>query len=439
MATELRLPAKVTRQPPVTIDTLLTKDEFVRLVAHMANDNPISHFLVAYTDDDGKPHYSKAHPHRRVDVHASWTYDTITGKAKRKTSMGLYPKNKANESTWGALDFDAHEHGQDELAKNRAIRAFTLMLEYRDCYLILSASGRGYHVFILANEPRPVTEWTYLLKDTCESIGAPIQDGVCEIFPNDRTANQQIGRGIRVPGSLNPSTGEIGRIMADTIRPLLDHLERQASALKSATLTSNSSVPGELVRDKEVNNYSYQHRGCFASPSTQKLIDEVLAKYPITKKGTRHGVLVTLTGELFHKFGSQLSEQIAAQHYELYRDNVTTGHDDHMCEFRNAWRSFRKEKEKHMSDPERVLFDKLQTEAQREAFLLCRSFATLKKEFPLSQMSLADRLGVTQQGSGYVIEKLISVGAIEKTVDAKTNRKSAHYKWRTLPVRGQSG
>jgi hypothetical protein len=28
-----------------------------------------------------------------------------------------------------------------------------------------------------------------------------------------------------------------------------------------------------------------------------------------------------------------------------------------------------------------------------------------------------------------VIEKLISVGAIEKTTDAKTNRKSAYYKW----------
>ncbi|HEU5313240.1 MAG TPA: hypothetical protein VFU08_05390 [Candidatus Udaeobacter sp.] len=108
--------------------------------------------------------------------------------------MGLYPKNKANESTWGALDFDAHEHGQDELAKNRAICAFTLMLEYRDRYLILSASGRGYHVFILANEPRPVAEWTHLLNDTCESIDAPIQDGVCEIF-------LMIGQQIRMWGA----------------------------------------------------------------------------------------------------------------------------------------------------------------------------------------------------------------------------------------------
>jgi hypothetical protein len=395
----------------------------------MANDNPISHFLVAWTDDEGKPRHSKADPHRRADVHAGWTYDTITGNAKRKTSMGLYPKNKANESTWGALDFDAHEHGQDELAKNRAIRAFTLMLEYRDRYLILSASGRGYHVFILANEPRPVAEWTHLLKDTCESIDAPIQDGVCEVFPNERTAIQEVGRAIRVPGSLNPSTGEIELILADTIRPLLDHLERLEEAPNSATLTSNSLGPRELVRDKEVNNYSYQHKGGFASSSTQRLIDEVLAKYPITKRGTRNAVLAKLTGELYHKFGFQLSERIVAQHYKLYRDNVTTGRDDHMLEFRNAWKSFRGKKDKQMTSSERVLFDKLQTEPQREAFLLCRSFATLKKEFPLPQSSLADRIGVTQQGAGYVIARLIKIGAIRKTADAKTNSRSAYYKW----------
>jgi hypothetical protein len=433
IVTEPRLPAKVTRQPPVTIDTLLTKDEFVRLIVHMANDNPTSHFLVAWTDDDGTPRYSKADPHRRANVHASWTYDTITGKAKRKTSMGLYPKNKTNESTWGALDFDAHERGQGELAKNRAIRAFTLMLEYRDRYLILSASGRGYHVFILANGPRPVAEWTHLLKDTCESIDAPIQDGVCEMFPNDRTANQEVGRAIRVPGSFNPSIGEIGLILADTIRPLLDHLERQEKALKSATLTSNSLDHRELVREKEVNNYFYQHKGGFASLSTQRLIDEVLAKYPITRKGTRHGVSVKLIGDLSHKFGLQLSEQIVSQHYEMYRDNVTTGRDDHIREFRNAWKSFHKEKIKQMTDSERIKFDKLKTEPQREAFLLCRSFAALKRKFPLSQASLADRVGVTQQGAGYVIEKLISVGAIEKMACAKTNRKSAYYKWSPEP------
>ena len=66
---EEKLPAKVMRQPPVTIDTLLTKAEFIRLVGHMMNGNPISHFLVTWTDVDGTPQYAKAKPYRRADAH----------------------------------------------------------------------------------------------------------------------------------------------------------------------------------------------------------------------------------------------------------------------------------------------------------------------------------------------------------------------------------
>jgi hypothetical protein len=210
---------------------------------------------------------------------------------------------------------------------------------------------------------------------------------------------------------------------------LLDQLKRQEKAQISATLTSNSLARRQLVRDKEVNNYSYQHKGGFAFLSTQRLIEEVLVKYPITKKGTRHGVLVKLIGELSHKFGLQLSEQIVSQHYEMYRDNVTTGRDDHMREFRNAWKSFRKEKIKQMTDSERIKFDKLQTEPQREAFLLCKSFTELNRKFPLPQVSLADSVGVTQQGAGCVIAKLIAFRVIERTADAKTNLESACYVW----------
>jgi TOTE conflict system, Archaeo-Eukaryotic Primase domain len=224
IVTESLLPAKVVRQPPVRIDALLTKAQFVSLVRHMMNDNPVSHFLTVWRDEDGGARFAKAKPHRDAKTHAGWTYDTITERAKRKTSMGLYPQNQNNESTWAALDFDAHDPTQRDVAEGRAIRAFTLLLEYRDRYLILSASGRGYHVFILAHEPRPVAEWTRVLKDAADSVGAPIQDGVCEIFPGEKTAEQEVGKAIRVPGSFNPATGEVEKIMADAIQPLLDRL-----------------------------------------------------------------------------------------------------------------------------------------------------------------------------------------------------------------------
>jgi hypothetical protein len=427
-----RLPAKITRQPPVTINTLLTKQEFVSLVEYMLNGNPVSHFLTVWRDDDGSARFAKARAHKRVSTHASWTWDTIIGKSERKTSMGLYPKNQDNESTWGALDFDAHSGG-DELAKARSIRAFSLLLEYRDRYLILSASGRGYHVFIFAREPRPVSEWTHLLKDTCESVGAPIQDGICEMFPDEHTEKQEVGRAIRVPGSLNPSTGEVELIMADTIRPLLDHLVAKEKPSKSPLLKATPFYKRNLSEIKEADNFSYSVNG-FWSASTQRLIKQSILKYPIKEKSTRNGVLLKLAGELFHKFGRELSERIVRQHYDLYKKSVTTPLRDHMREFAASWNLFLSKAIKSLSASEREKFDQLRTEPQREAFMLIRSFSHLTKggDFQIAQRSLADRLSVTQPGAGCVIFKLVQVRAIEKTVDALVNSTSARYRWLLL-------
>ena len=102
--TEPLLPAKVVRQAPVRIDTLVTKAQFVSLIKHMMNGNPVSHFLTVWRDQDGNARFAKVKLHRDAETHAHWTYDTITGSAKHKTSMGLYAKNKENESLTRSLD-----------------------------------------------------------------------------------------------------------------------------------------------------------------------------------------------------------------------------------------------------------------------------------------------------------------------------------------------
>ena len=56
-----------------------------------------------------------------------------------------------------------------------------------------------------------------------------------------------MGRAIRVPGSLNPSTRKAELIIADTVRPLLDHL---ASAKKS------SKTP--LLKVRRITCLTYQ-------------------------------------------------------------------------------------------------------------------------------------------------------------------------------------
>jgi hypothetical protein len=424
------LPAKINRQPPVTIDRFLTKEEFISLVEHMGNGNPVSHFLTVWRDDDGSARYAKARPHKRLQAQAGWTWDSLTGNAKHKSSMGLYPKNQDNQSTWGALDFDAHS-GDDELARSRSIRAFSLLLEYRDRYVLLSASGRGYHIFVFAREPRPVAQWTHLLKNTCELIGAPIQDGVCEIFPNERTEKQEVGRAIRVPGSLNPSTGNPELILADTIRPLLDHLALAKKSSKAPLLKVRRVYPPNLSENREADNSSCSSNG-FCSSSTNRLIDQIINKYPIEVKSTRNGILMKLAGELFHKFGRELSEQIIRQHYELNEKKVSTPLKEHVREFAGAWDSFLSNAIKSLSASERRIFNQLNTGPQREAFMLIRSFARLAKgnDFPVAQLSLADRLSITQPGAGCVISKLADprARAIEKTMDACVNSKSARYR-----------
>jgi len=421
-----QLPATVVSRAPTSIDKVLNKTQFVSLVRHMLNRNPVSHFLVVW-HKDGVARYAKAKSYRDAEAHAGWTYDTITREAKSETSMGLYPKNENNESTWGALDFDAHDPARHHVAEGYAVRAFTLLLEYADRYLILSASGRGYHVFILANEPRPIVEWTKMLKNTADTIGAPIQDGVCEIFPSEKTQEQEVGRAIRIPGSLNPTTGEAEKIVAHTLDPLIDQLAKRESASKDNP-SRHSARRAELSLVKETNSYSFNGQGFFAA-STPGLIDDVIAKCPVARKGTRNSTMAKLVGELFHKFGFTLSEKIVTRHYHANANNVRSELAEHLREFRAAWKSFRKKELARLSKSERERFDKLQTETQREAFLLCRSFGKLKKEFPVSQASLADRLAITRAGAAVVIAKLIDLGALKKTAPARPHVSSAQYRW----------
>jgi TOTE conflict system primase-like protein len=424
------LPAKIVRQPPVRLDTFMTKRQFVLLAMHMLNGNPISHFLAVWRDEkDGSAHFVKAKLHRRADAAASWAYDSLNGRAQRKTSIGCYPKNSNNESTWGAFDIDDHS-GANVLAKELAEHAFSLCLHYRDRTVIMSDSGRGYHIFVLAEEPRPVSEWTRLLTDVAIGAGIPIEDGICEIFPSDKTENQETGRAIRLPGTINPVTGKPELIMADTIMPLINRLENNQ---KTSTLRSESNLPSKLLRDKRSRYIllQTQAQGSFASTATKELIEKTLAKFEIKTKSTRSKTLVRMTGELLHKFGRQLSEQIVRWHYEKYQENVTTSLKDHMEEFIAVWNRFRARDIKNLCPKERRIFEQLKSEPLQEAFLLLRSFSRHAKgaDFPVGQSSLADRISITQRGAGYVITKLTQLDAIEKTANAITNSKAARYKW----------
>jgi hypothetical protein len=206
-------------------DVVWSEGEFLALCEHMLNGNPLTHFLAAWTDkENGQARFAKA-ARARADKRASWAWASITEKAKVKTAIGFYPSNAESKSRWAAIDFDAH-NGEREQARNWSLEAFSLLLQHPQLYLVLCASGNGYHLFIFTRELYPVSQWIVLLKQACEWIGAPIADGICETFPNERAESQRVGKGIRAPGTLNPKTGEASLIEAETIKPLLETLPR---------------------------------------------------------------------------------------------------------------------------------------------------------------------------------------------------------------------
>jgi hypothetical protein len=101
-----------------------------------------------------------------------------------------------------------------------------------------------------------------------------------------------------------------------------------------------------------------------------------------------------------------------------------------MREFATAWKGFLAKAINSLSKSERHIFDELNTEAQHEAFLLIRSFSNLvNSDFPVGLFSLADRLSISPAGVACVLSKLVELGAIEKTADARINSKPARYRW----------
>ena len=276
-------------------DVIWSEGDFLALCEHMLNDNPPEHFLSVWIDQpSGQARFAKAGRSYRADKRASWAWTTITGKAKVQTSIGFYPSNAERRSRWAAIDFDAH-NGEHEQARKRSLEAFSLLLQQPQLHLILCASGNGYHLFIYTREFYPVSQWILLLKQLCEWIGVPIADGTCEIFPNERAESQRNGKAIRARGTLNPKTGTFSLIEAETVTPLLETLPRTWSGgvgkVKYALSRNNTA----LSLHKSRNNYSL---------STEKVIDSIIAKHPVTRTGTRNQVLMGLIGDLIHFRGA---------------------------------------------------------------------------------------------------------------------------------------
>ena len=216
------------------------------LSEHLHNDNPENHFIMGYREADGCKRYLRS-KNTTVKKALSWAWASIARSPHKRLAFVPYAQNQRGHSRWGGLDFDAH-HGEADRAREIAFAAFRCLLNMPDLAVILETSGSGgWHVWAISPEFHDVGDWVRLFTQVAAAIGAPITAGVCEIFPHAATG-LRYGKGMRAPGSWNPSTDQCNQIVWENTRTSLDLVHSGKSKKRVVDL---QWVTGPLPRQRK--------------------------------------------------------------------------------------------------------------------------------------------------------------------------------------------
>jgi hypothetical protein len=402
-------------------DVVFTSRQFFAMCAHMMNENPANFFLMPYQDKNGTAKFAKAYRANAGD-RAQWAWDTITGKAKVPASIGFYPTNSQRQSRWAAMDFDIHDDDRMR-AREFALKAFTILYQQPQfCVALTTSAGdpqdSGWHIFIFTAEFFPCDDWTRLLKQVADQIGAPIKSGICEIFPDDC---RNIGRGIRAPGTWNPKTGEFGLIAYERVSQLLEH---PSSLLGSDKEDASLSV-GELLREQGESSPSSKfslYRGTHG---------EWRQSFAITAPRSRHERLAKLVGTAFYQAGRNVVLENVRLQYDESNPRPSTSLEEHLAEFDDLWAGMERDWRAKLSATEREKFDGLTTDTERDAFRIIHNWsrADSADDFKIQVEGLAARIGLSIRGAGKLRSRFCVMGILSKTADYIPHKRCARYRW----------
>ncbi len=391
-----------------------TCQEFTKLCQHLHNDNGSTRYIMGF-NKDGEKKYVRSKTLLSSKA-ISWAWSTINGRSKSGLAFVPYSMNQDKLSRWCAWDFDAHD-GNRKRANDFALAAFRRLLG-ENLFLILESSGQGWHLWAIAKDFHPVQDWVRLLKDVARFIGAPIEPGVCEIFPPDTLATG-LGKGMRVPGSWNPGTGTINEIFWENTQVLLSHLSPadlrdippQLTDIERNLSFSSSSAP--LYREWERNWFN---------------------QYSIKTVSTRNDQLSGLVGEMFHQVGRTMAGRLVEAQFNTKAVATKATLADHQYSFSLLWDGLREKWLATLTDRERSQFRGLTTETERDGFRIVRGYhryseAQKQADFPIAVENLGERLGLTKQGASEMRKKFVAVGILELTLPYRPNKTAARYKW----------
>lgn len=401
-------------------DAVWTRTEWTNLCGHLHNENSSTHFIMGFRDADGCKRYVRS---KRLPVERaiSWGWTSVAGSPKSRLAFVPYASNDRQQSRWGGMDFDAHNPGEAGRARELAFAAFRVLLNAPDLAVILETSGSGgWHVWAVSLHFHNVTEWTQLLKSVAGLIGVAIVPGVCEIFPPDALPSR-FGRGMRCPGSWNPDTDQCNEIVWENTRTSFESVLSGKS--KKAPLNCNG-LEGHFPDTKKETSFS-------VSLYHEK---ELLQRLGITETGTRNGKLAGLVGEIFHQVGRDMAQRLAIAQFRTKTAATKADEMEHKASFEKLWTGLADKWAATLSAAEREIFNRLETENERDAFRIVRSYARKAEtdsaaDFPIVRDSLAQRLGVTGKGAAWIRDKLGKLGAIEKTANYVPNKSATRFKW----------
>jgi hypothetical protein len=400
-------------------DVVFTKRQWFAMCAHMRNENPANFFLMPYRDKNGNAKFAKAYT-AKADDRIQWAWDTITGKAKSPASIGFYPTNAQCQSRWAAMDFDMHDDDQMR-ARDFALKAFAILYCQPQLFVALTTSAgdpvhSGWHLFIFTADFFPCDDWTRLLRQVADQIGAPIKPGVCEIFPDDCRG---IGRGIRALGTWNPKNGQCGLILHETFSKILPACKPLVTSKESNAFLDARCNTGEEDQITSSN-------GLFRGEHDQWATD-----FGITAPSTRHQKLLKLVGAAFLQAGRQVARRNAELQYDEAVPTPAASLVEHLTDFDQMWAGMERKWKPKVSVVERGKFDSLSTENHRDAFRILRNWSqTDSPDFKVHCQSLANPLDVTLKTAANIRRRFCwPLGILRKTAEYVPHKLAARYRW----------
>ena len=399
-------------------DRIWTRDQFIELCKIMRNGNDLTEFLQVYRGPEGAARFVKARS-PDVEKRITWTWDTITGRAKHPVAIGFYPWTAQGQSRWAAIDFDAHD-GDAVRAKALALAALQFLRNRPEFHLILATSGsEGWHLFVFSADFHPVEHWVRLLKQVADNIGTEIKTGICEIFPHE-TRNRSRPHAIRAPGTWNPKTNQFGAIFFESTGALLQKKEEKEVSSFLYHSTDGANI-GQLNDSCPVSFYCGGH---------QKWLEQ----FAIMQPSTRHAQLRELVYCIFRQVSQSVGRRIADLQYQSARVQSKATLAEHLEEFEQLWSWMTNQWRAELSRAEEEIFIMLRTQIERDLFRILRNFARracsqTEKEFPFPLQHVAKRLGVSFQYVSKLRKRFVGASIIVQTAPAITNRSAGRFQW----------